>query len=263
MKIILIEDSEVVSVFLEKKIKSVFDNTEIKTFKKVTDAISSVDVEADLLIVDHILPDHNGIETLPLLRNVFPNAKIIIHSSQNETKMVSNAYRMGANLYIAKEKNSSEKIIEVIKGAFEEIENGKSTVGQAIKYIKSFSSTKNKKVFIVEDDSVFAYLAAKKIENIPNTTVFHYRTSKQAIDALFEKPDLIILDYYLSTESIGLEVQQKAREITPHSKIMYVSSLENINVASSLIQGGADYYIYKDNSSLEKMEQAVRKLIFC
>lgn len=72
----------------------------------------------DLAILDLIMPDLNGIETLRRIRAEYPSAKVLMCTSVGDDGMVELARRLGAKGYVVKPYQSSNilKAIERISG---------------------------------------------------------------------------------------------------------------------------------------------------
>lgn len=72
----------------------------------------------DLAILDLIMPDLNGIETLRRIRTEYPDAKVILCTSVGEDGMVELARRLGARGYVVKPYQAAHilKAVEKIAG---------------------------------------------------------------------------------------------------------------------------------------------------
>ena len=72
----------------------------------------------DLAILDLIMPDLNGIETLRRIRGEFPTAQVMLCTSVGEDGMVELARRLGARGYVVKPYQASHllKAVERIAG---------------------------------------------------------------------------------------------------------------------------------------------------
>ncbi len=84
-------------------------------------------LQPDILIMDIDMPDVNGLEGLERLKQVYPDAKVLIFTVFEENDKVLNAICLGANGYILKS-SSPEKIIEAIK----DVVNGGAPLTPAI-----------------------------------------------------------------------------------------------------------------------------------
>src|SRR5262249_8642095 len=64
------------------------------------------------------------------------------------------------------------------------------------------------------------------------------------------QPDLILLDMGLPTIS-GLEAARRIRELSPRSKILFVSENRSWDIARATFATGADGYVVKSNAASE------------
>ena len=76
-------------------------------------------VEPDVILLDIQMPIMDGIQTLPEIRKLRPEAKVIILSMHNDHSMISKLMEIGANSYLTKN-SDSETIYQAIKTCFEQ-----------------------------------------------------------------------------------------------------------------------------------------------
>lgn len=67
----------------------------------------------DIVLLDINMPVMTGLEALPVLKEEYPNLKIVMLTMHNELSMVSTAMSLGANSYVAKN-DAAEQIIKAI-----------------------------------------------------------------------------------------------------------------------------------------------------
>jgi DNA-binding NarL/FixJ family response regulator len=75
-------------------------------------------IEPDVILLDIQMPIMDGIQTLPEIRRIRPEAKVIILSMHNDHSMISKLMEIGANSYLTKN-SDSETIYEAIKTCYE------------------------------------------------------------------------------------------------------------------------------------------------
>ena len=68
----------------------------LEAVKKYTEA------KPDVVMLDITMPEMNGIEALKLIRDIDPNAKIIICSAMGQQGMVAQAIQYGAKDFVVK-----------------------------------------------------------------------------------------------------------------------------------------------------------------
>jgi two-component system, OmpR family, response regulator len=121
-----------------------------------------------------------------------------------------------------------------------------------------------KKIFVVDDDEMLAtalqdYLTRK----VPHQVTI-YNTGEEALKHLSEKPDIIILDYYLNTVSKdamnGMEILQTVKKHAPLTSVIMLSSQERYGIAMQTLQKGAEQYVIKGESAFEKIAEMVEEL---
>src|SRR5688572_11181507 len=76
-------------------------------------------IEPDVILLDIQMPIMDGIQTLPEIRKIRPEAKVIILSMHNDHSMISKLIEIGANSYLTKN-SDSETIYEAIKTCYEQ-----------------------------------------------------------------------------------------------------------------------------------------------
>jgi DNA-binding NarL/FixJ family response regulator len=76
-------------------------------------------IEPDIILLDIQMPIMDGIQTLPEIRKLRPDAKVIILSMHNDHSMISKLMEIGANSYLTKN-SDSETIYQAIKTCYEQ-----------------------------------------------------------------------------------------------------------------------------------------------
>ncbi|HMC86080.1 MAG TPA: response regulator transcription factor, partial [Chitinophagaceae bacterium] len=71
-------------------------------------------IEPDVILLDIQMPLMDGITTLPEIRKLYPEIKVIILSMHNDHSMISKLMEVGANSYLTKN-SDSETIYQAIK----------------------------------------------------------------------------------------------------------------------------------------------------
>ena len=76
-------------------------------------------IDVDVILLDIQMPIMDGIQTLPEIRKLKPEAKVIILSMHNDHSMISKLMEIGANSYLTKN-SDSETIYQAIKTCYEQ-----------------------------------------------------------------------------------------------------------------------------------------------
>lgn len=76
-------------------------------------------VQPDVILLDIQMPIMDGIHTLPEIKNLYPNIKVIMLTMHNDHSMISRLMELGANSYLTKN-SDSEVIYQAIKTVHEQ-----------------------------------------------------------------------------------------------------------------------------------------------
>src|SRR5215217_5672605 len=74
-------------------------------------------LQPDVILLDIQMPIMDGIATLPEVKKVLPNARIIMLTMNDDVSMISKLMEIGANSYLTKN-SDSETIYEAIKTVY-------------------------------------------------------------------------------------------------------------------------------------------------
>lgn len=115
------------------------------------------------------------------------------------------------------------------------------------------------KIFIVEDDLIFAKSIKYYLGLNPDNEIEHFTNGKDALSNKYKNPDLIILDYHLPGMN-GQEIMKAFHKFNPHTFIIIMSSQNDIKVAVNLMRDGAfDYYV-KDTDLKDRLWMSMEKI---
>jgi DNA-binding NarL/FixJ family response regulator len=76
-------------------------------------------IQPDVILLDIQMPIMDGISTLPEIKKLYPEIKVIMLTMHNDHSMISKLMELGANAYLTKN-SDSEVIYEAIKTVFEQ-----------------------------------------------------------------------------------------------------------------------------------------------
>lgn len=115
------------------------------------------------------------------------------------------------------------------------------------------------KIFVVEDDIIFAKSIKYYLALNPDNEVEHFTNGKDALSNKYKNPDLIILDYNLPGMN-GLEVMKTFHKFNEKTSIIIMSAQNDIKVAVNLMREGAfDYYV-KDTDLKDRLWMSMEKI---
>lgn len=104
MKILLVDDAKLIH-FMVKKILTAKELTDIE-YADAFNGNEAIDLaksfSPDLVLLDVVMPEKDGIETLKVLMQEHPSLKVIMVSSMGTEDKVAEALELGASAFIQK-----------------------------------------------------------------------------------------------------------------------------------------------------------------
>jgi len=76
-------------------------------------------IRPDVILLDIQMPIMDGLTTLPEIKKLYPDVKVIMLSMHNDHSMITRMMEIGANSYLTKE-SDSETIYQAIRTCFEQ-----------------------------------------------------------------------------------------------------------------------------------------------
>ncbi len=115
--VVIIDDENDILQMLEKYLTREY-GYRVQTFSNPVIAISSLPAETDLVLLDIMMPQMNGLDALPKLLEKNPKTKVLMMTAYSTLDKVLNAHRHGATDYVMKPFSSlnalGKKIEEVL-----------------------------------------------------------------------------------------------------------------------------------------------------
>jgi two-component system chemotaxis response regulator CheY len=115
-RILVVDDSN----FLRTALKKILEGHGYEVVGMAENGLEAItkykELKPDLVSLDIIMPQMNGLETLRLLKTVDPNACVVMVSSLSSKESVTDCITAGAKNYILKP-FEEKKVIEVIQKA--------------------------------------------------------------------------------------------------------------------------------------------------
>lgn len=123
------------------------------------------------------------------------------------------------------------------------------------------------KVFLVDDDKFFLntlyYFLTDSLP--PQIKIKTFASAEDCINAMKEKPTIIVLDYMLSTESSkgmdGLSALKKINKISPETFVIILSAQDNIDIALETLKEGAYDYLSKSETAFIRLKTIIKNIL--
>ena len=121
-----------------------------------------------------------------------------------------------------------------------------------------------KKVFIVDDNEMFAQMLSDHLSKNPKLDISVYHTGEDCLNNLYLDPGIVILDYYLNDvlkeAADGLEILTELKKHNNSIHVIMLSSQEHYGVALQTIAKGAIQYVIKDDDAFGKIDELISAL---
>lgn len=122
---------------------------------------------------------------------------------------------------------------------------------------------KAKKIFIVDDDAMLREALKDWLTRKIPHQVSTFDTGEECLKHLSDKPDVVVLDYYLNAVSKdaanGIEILGAIKKYDPSIHVIILSSQEHYGIAIQTIQKGAEQYVIKDENAFEKISSFINE----
>lgn len=114
-------------------------------------------------------------------------------------------------------------------------------------------------IFIVEDDPWYGQILEYHLSLNPEYKVSRFLTGSDCLNNLYQKPDLISLDFGLP-DYPGDKLFQKIRTIAPNVPVVMISAQEEISVAVNLLKLGIADYLVKDDATKDLLWNSIIRI---
>ncbi len=118
IKVAIIDDEQDILEMIEKYLKRA-GNFEVITFNNPINALTRIDKSYDVVLLDIMMPQMNGLDVLKTLREKNEAVKVVMMTAYSTLDKVLKSHREGATHYIMKPFSSmkalEEKILELVK----------------------------------------------------------------------------------------------------------------------------------------------------
>ena len=124
---------------------------------------------------------------------------------------------------------------------------------------------KDLKVFMVEDNELFAHMISAALASQYGYKVEVFYTGEDMLKRINEKPDVVLLDFQLDSSDLncmnGDKVLEQIMKVQPQTKVVIISSQDDLEKAIELLKYGACNYICKDLQSVNNIALTLQNLI--
>jgi two-component system, OmpR family, response regulator len=120
-------------------------------------------------------------------------------------------------------------------------------------------------IFLVDDDAMYLKLLDSELSEKPDYVIRTFSTGERCLENLSEKPDIIVLDYYLNgiekNALNGLETLRRIKSTHPEIPVIMLSAQDKIEVAVNCMKLQAFEYIVKSETAFTRLHSAIANML--
>ena len=125
---------------------------------------------------------------------------------------------------------------------------------------------KNLLIFLVDDDAMQNQMLRDHLASeLDDATIEVMETGERCLAQLERKPDVVVLDYNLSSRQSsalnGLQVLEEIRIKHPSAEVIMLSGQDKLDVAVEIMKNGAFDYVVKSETAFLRVTSSIRKVM--
>lgn len=142
-----------------------------------------------------------------------------------------------------------------------------ATMNAAYKTVITNEISKTYSVFLVDDDPMVLKMLSRYFTDKQAYKITTFSSGEACLAALEQKPDMVVLDYNLSSEEEisdqvdGIEVLFKIKEQLPDTQVIMLSAQDEVQVAVDCLKRGSTNYIIKDGNMQFSIHKALDTIV--
>ncbi len=111
-----------------------------------------------------------------------------------------------------------------------------------------------KRIFIVEDDEVYATFLKKSLEKEGKFALEVFNNAEDCLLELESKinPQILIIDYFLPGMN-GIDLYEKIKKTYKKIQLIMLSSNTDVNLVVTLVKQGIRNYVIKDENVIDSL----------
>jgi DNA-binding NtrC family response regulator len=121
IKIFVVDDDQFIGNLYKTSLGKI-EGAEVTHFTSPNDCLENIQQNPDIVTIDYLMPEMNGIELMTRIKNYNENIQCIILSGQEEINVVIDTYQKGANDYIIKNENAMANLDNAVRKACKNVE---------------------------------------------------------------------------------------------------------------------------------------------
>lgn len=115
------------------------------------------------------------------------------------------------------------------------------------------------KIFLVDDDLFNLNIYREGLDNLGFNDISLFLNGVICLNNLYQKPDIIFLDYHLDNNS-GFDILKKIKRHNSDIYVIIIAIQENTKIATDALKYGAFDYITKGDDEITKMKNVIERI---
>lgn len=118
-------------------------------------------------------------------------------------------------------------------------------------------------IFIVDNNLIYQKLIVQYI-NIANfTEILTFTNAVECLACIDLHPDIIITDLHYGEDRVnGIDLLMKTKILSPKTKVIFLSSYNDMEAAVNSVRLGAVDFIVKSKVALDKLIRRINQLVY-
>jgi NarL family two-component system response regulator LiaR len=189
-KVLVVDDQ---SLIREGVVAILSVQDDIEVVGEAVDGIAALEqarkTKPDVILLDMVMPRQDGLETIPMLKDYVPNARILVLTSFHESNRVYQAIKSGALGYMLKDTTRSQLLQSIRDVAKGQASISPSIAMKVINDIDNPSETIGMNETLTRRELETLRLIARGLSNqeIASALVVHERTIAKYVSAILNK----------------------------------------------------------------------------
>jgi len=121
----------------------------------------------------------------------------------------------------------------------------------------------DKLIFFVDDEPMFINLLEYTFKCRDGYSVETFKSGEECIEHMHKNPDLVVVDFFLNSDPehmTGMDVIKKIKEISPATKLIFLSGNDDVAVINEATSLGVDKYVLKDGYFIDNLAECISDL---
>lgn len=261
MNVLVVDDAKIIRDAIKRILEIRKVNHAI--VKSGKEAIDKVKAESfDLIFLDIVLPDMDGVETLRAIKEISPDTPVVMITGYPVEAKIRDALELGAVEYLFKpfnKKDISRLLTEVSKEtdfkAYPRMTPGEIRRSRRYPFRK-----KAKTIILVVNNDQLTLKMFTRASALRGCEAVYVKDGFQAIEAVKKGSfDIIFINMALPGKKSGVETFRAIHRISPNIPVIMMTDFTEVEELRQTLKDGAKEYLRKPFSDIKDICNIIEK----